>query len=60
MPKGLPIDGFPWCRLGFTYNLYPGEPCLFGASEYVMSGGEMPVTVYVFSVQTAMDFCKPQ
>ena len=52
--------GFPWTRLGYTYNWSPGESSRYGASEYVISGGSKPVTVNVVAVQTAKDFCKPQ
>lgn len=58
-PKGQTPTGFPWTRLGYTYNWAPGAPSRYGASEYVISGGSKPTAVNVVSVQTAKDFCKP-
>ncbi|HEX6037915.1 hypothetical protein [Longimicrobium sp.] len=30
--------GYPWTRLGYTYNWHPGSP-RYGASEYLVRGG---------------------
>jgi hypothetical protein len=36
--------GYPWTRLGYTYNWHPGSP-RYGASEYLVRGGaEVEVT----------------
>lgn len=47
-PNGFPADtasgggrgtlGYPWTRLGYTYNWHPGSP-RYGASEYLVRGG---------------------
>jgi hypothetical protein len=55
----VPPAGFPWTRLGYTYNWAPGATNHYGASEYVISGGSKAVTLTVASVQTVKDFCKP-
>lgn len=57
-PKGQAAAGFPWTRLGYTYNWTPGAPNHYGASEYVISGGSKAVTVNVVAVQTAKEFCR--
>jgi hypothetical protein len=56
--KGQPAAGYPWTRLGYTYNWAPGASSRYGVSEYVISGGSRPVTVNIVSVQTAKDYCK--
>lgn len=48
LPDGYPADGtgggargslgYPWTRLGYTYNWHPGSP-RYGASEYLVRGG---------------------
>lgn len=45
MPDGYPRPGagpgrlgYPWTRLGYTYNWHPGSP-RYGASEYLVRGG---------------------
>lgn len=48
VPDGFPRDtasgggrgelGYPWTRLGYTYNWHPGSP-RYGASEYLVRGG---------------------
>lgn len=47
VPDGYPADtasggrgalGYPWTRLGYTYNWHPGSP-RYGASEYLVRGG---------------------
>lgn len=59
MPDGYPVDagdearlGYPWTRLGYTYNWHPGSP-RYGASEYLVRAGTrvevtavIPYTVY--------------
>jgi hypothetical protein len=50
--------GFPWTRLGYTYNWAPGAD-IYGASEYVIPGSAKPVKLTVVAVQTAKDFCRP-
>ncbi|WP_437913360.1 hypothetical protein WME73_42805 [Sorangium sp. So ce302] len=56
--KGQTPTGFPWTRLGYSYNWAPGAD-IYGASEYVVSGGAKAVKLTVAAVQTAKDFCKP-
>ena len=46
-------DGYPWTRLGYTYNWHPGSP-RYGASEYVIRGG---ATVQVLSVAPYRAYC---
>jgi hypothetical protein len=48
LPDGYPASaggggadgtlGYPWTRLGYTYNWHPGSP-RYGASEYLVRGG---------------------
>lgn len=48
VPNGYPVSrtggdpggslGYPWTRLGYTYNWHPGSP-RYGASEYLVRGG---------------------
>jgi hypothetical protein len=48
VPNGYPADtasgggrgtlGYPWTRLGYTYNWHPGSP-RYGASEYLVRAG---------------------
>ncbi len=56
--QGQTPTGFPWTRLGYSYNWAPGAD-IYGASEYVISGGAKAVKLTVAAVQTAKDFCKP-
>jgi hypothetical protein len=46
-------DGYPWTRLGYTYNWHPGSP-RYGASEYVIRQG---ATVNVLSVTPYQAYC---
>lgn len=59
-PAGQPPAGFPWTRLGYTYDWSPGSTNHYGASEYVIPGKSTNVTVKVVAVQTAKEYCKPQ
>jgi hypothetical protein len=56
--KGRGAAGYPWTRLGYTYNWAPGASSRYGLSEYVISGGSRPVTVNIVSVQTAKAYCR--
>ena len=64
MPNGYPAAGtgewrrlgYPWTRLGYTYNWHPGSP-RYGASEYVI---EPATRVTVTSVSTIADYCRRQ
>lgn len=64
MPDGYPAAntdersrlGYPWTRLGYTYNWHPGSP-RYGASEYVIDPG---TRVTVTSVFTIADYCGRQ
>ena len=56
-PAGQAPDGFPWTRLGYTYNWTPGAASRYGVSEYVIPGSLRPVDVTVLSVRTAKDYC---
>lgn len=53
-------DGFPWTRLGYTYNWAPGAASRYGMSEYVLPGSLAPITVKVAAVRTARDYCGRQ
>lgn len=63
MPNGFPASGtgewqqlgYPWTRLGYTYNWHPGSP-RYGASEYVIQPG---TRVTVTSVRSISDYCAP-
>jgi hypothetical protein len=55
--KGAAPDGFPWTRLGYTYNWNPQSPTRYGVSEYVLPGSAGPIDVTVLSVRTAQDYC---
>jgi hypothetical protein len=62
LPNGYPASGgddfnrlgYPWTRLGYTYNWHPGSP-RYGASEYVVRPGTRAV---VTSVQSVQDYCR--
>jgi hypothetical protein len=64
MPNGYPAAGtgdwprlgYPWTRLGYTYNWHPGSP-RYGASEYVIDPG---TRVTVTSVSSIADYCRPR
>jgi hypothetical protein len=56
--KGQPATGYPWTRLGYTYNWAPGAASRYGLSEYVISGASRPVAVNIVSIQTAKDYCQ--
>lgn len=45
--------GFPWTRLGYTYNWHPGSP-RYGASEYIVPQG---AAVRVLSVTATEAYC---
>lgn len=61
LPNGYPASGggewqrlgYPWTRLGYTYNWHPGSP-RYGASEYVIRPG---TRVTVTRVATIADYC---
>jgi hypothetical protein len=46
-------QGYPWTRLGYTYNWRPGAS-RYGASEYVVRAGSR---VRVLSVAPAAEYC---
>lgn len=46
-------NGYPWTRLGYTYNWHPGSP-RYGASEYVIRRGSR---VRVTSITPVPDYC---
>ena len=46
-------QGYPWTRLGYTYNWHPGSP-RYGASEYVVRSG---ASVRVLSVTPTAAYC---
>lgn len=46
--------GYPWTRLGYTYNWHPGSP-RYGASEYVIQPG---TRVTVTSSQSIANYCR--
>ncbi len=48
-------DGYPWTRLGYTYNWKP-RASRFGPSEYVIRAG---AEVNVLSVTATEDYCRP-
>ncbi|WP_420128356.1 hypothetical protein [Longimicrobium sp.] len=62
MPNGYPASGdgewqrlgYPWTRLGYTYNWHPGSP-RYGASEYVVRPG---TRVAVTKVSTIAEYCR--
>ena len=57
MPDGYPAAGtgewrrlgYPWTRLGYTYNWRPGSP-RYGASEYVIEPGTRVTVTGTFSI----------
>jgi hypothetical protein len=53
-------DGFPWTRLGYTYNWAPNAASRYGMSEYVLAGSLAPIPVRVAAVRTASDYCGRQ
>lgn len=48
-------QGYPWTRLGYTYNWHPGSP-RYGASEYVVRAGS---AVRVLTVAPTAEYCRP-
>lgn len=42
--------GYPWTRLGYTYNWHPGSP-RYGASEYVVRSGTVASAKQVYPVR---------
>lgn len=62
VPNGYPDRGadqpglgYPWTRLGYTYNWHPGSP-RYGASEYLVRK-DAPVTITSVTPVTA--YCEP-
>ena len=53
MPPGQAGLGYPWTRLGYTYNWHPGSP-RYGASEYLVRRG---TPIVVTSVSTVAAYC---
>lgn len=51
----VPPDGYPWTRLGYTYDWNPDSP-KFGASEYILREG---ATVRVLRKAVTADYCHP-
>ncbi len=47
--------GYPWTRLGYTYNWNPEAPSVTGLSEFVLAGGSK---VKVLAVVPTEDYCK--
>jgi hypothetical protein len=43
-------NGYPWTRLGYTYNWHPGSP-RYGASEYLVRAGSVATNVAVRHVR---------
>jgi hypothetical protein len=62
MPDGYPRErtddwqnlGYPWTRLGYTFNWHPGSP-RYGASEYVIKPG---TRVTVTSSRSIANYCR--
>jgi len=46
-------NGYPWTRLGYTYNWHPGSP-RYGASEYLVRAGTIATGV---AVQPVRAYC---
>jgi hypothetical protein len=44
-------NGYPWTRLGYTYNWHPGSP-RYGASEYLVRAGSVATGVQVQHVRS--------
>ena len=53
---GKPAVGYPWTRLGYTYNWKPGAD-KYGASEYVIKPGS---TVTVREIVSVDKYCRSQ
>jgi len=53
---GQPAVGYPWTRLGYTYNWKPGTD-KYGASEYVIKPGS---SVTVREIVSVAKYCRPQ
>lgn len=49
--------GYPWTRLGYTYDWNPDAPDEVGLSEYVVAGGS---TIGVDSVTSTDEYCQAQ
>jgi hypothetical protein len=47
-------NGYPWTRLGYTYNWHPGSP-RYGASEYLVRAGTIATGV---TVQPVAAYCR--
>lgn len=52
-PPGQAGLGYPWTRLGYTYNWHPGAP-RYGASEYLVRRG---TPIVVTSVSSVAAYC---
>lgn len=51
----IPV-GYPWTRLGYTYNWNPDAPSIVGTSEFVIPAG---TEIEVVDLVTALDYCAP-
>jgi hypothetical protein len=47
-------DGYPWTRLGYTYDWSPDSPTEVGLSEFVVRPG---TEIVIDSVQSQDDYC---
>lgn len=47
-------NGYPWTRLGYTYNWDPKATSPYGASEYIVRAGTI---VNVTSLTSTTDYC---
>jgi hypothetical protein len=55
--EGAAPEGYPWTRLGYTYNWMPGAASRYGVSEYVIPGASRATEVIVRSIETIKDYC---
>jgi hypothetical protein len=55
---GQKPPGFPWTRLGYTFDWDPQAATRYGASEYVIPGRSKPVQVIAKKVETAEEYCR--
>jgi hypothetical protein len=53
LTKWRTVEGYPWTRLGYTYNWHPGSP-RYGASEYLVRAGTGATGV---TVQPVAAYC---
>jgi len=49
-------DGYPWTRLGYTYNWNPSAPSIVGTSEFVIPAG---TAIEVIELADATAYCSP-